>query len=87
MGTGKGCTSVLPIAVMTAYVCVHVCVHMQGIKQVFASQCWHKSLTPLMEQIRNDFKDIPTYFTFDIDGLEATNCPGAGMCSVGRREN
>lgn len=52
----------------------------QGIKQVFASECWHKSLTPLMERIRAHFKDIPTYFTFDMDGIDPTNCPGAGVC-------
>ena len=48
------------------------------MKQVFATQCWHKSLAPLMEKVRTQFKDIPTYFTFDMDGIDPTNCPGAG---------
>lgn len=60
---------------------VHIVI-LQGVKQVFAHQCWHKSLTPLMEKIRQHFKDIPTYCTFDIDAIDSSNCPGTGMYIV-----
>ena len=51
----------------------------QGIKMVFADECWNKSLKPLMEVVRKQMKDIPVYFTFDIDGIEPLNCPGTGI--------
>lgn len=31
-----------------------------------------------MKNIRSQFGDIPTYFTFDMDALDPTSCPGAG---------
>lgn len=54
----------------------------QGVIQIPAYKCWHKSLTPLMNKIRSHFKDIPTYFTFDIDAIDPTNCPGTGTPEI-----
>jgi hypothetical protein len=51
---------------------------MQGVKIVLAEQCWHKSLSPLMDAVRKEFKDVPTYITFDIDGVDPSCCPGTG---------
>lgn len=51
---------------------------MQGVKIVLAEQCWHKSLSPLMDTVRMEFKDVPTYITFDIDGVDPSCCPGTG---------
>lgn len=56
----------------------HHC-EMQGVKQVFATQCWHKSMAPLMEKVRAQLGNMPTYFTLDIDAIDPTQCPGAGI--------
>ena len=45
---------------------------------VFADQCWYKSMAPLMEIVRDQMGDRPVYFTFDIDGIDPTACPGTG---------
>ena len=45
---------------------------------ILAEDCWHKSLKPLMESVRKQMGDIPVYFTFDIDGIDPTACPGTG---------
>lgn len=31
-----------------------------------------------MDKIRSQLGDMPTYFTFDVDAIDPTNCPGAG---------
>ena len=49
---------------------------------VFADECWNKSLTPLMEVVRKQMKDIPVYLTFDIDGIDALYCRGTGMYDI-----
>ena len=54
-------------------------IYMQGVRIVLAEQCWHKSLLPLMDAVRKEFKDIPTYITFDIDAIDPGCCPGTGM--------
>ena len=51
---------------------------MQGVRVVLAEQCWHKSLSPLMDAVREEFKDVPTYITFDIDAVDPSSCPGTG---------
>ena len=45
---------------------------------VFADECWHKSLEPLMEKIRKQLRDMPVYLTFDIDAIDSMLCPGTG---------
>lgn len=45
---------------------------------VFTEQCWHRSLSPLMDAVRREFKDIPTYVSFDIDAIDPCLCPGTG---------
>src|SRR5262249_37195831 len=42
----------------------------QGFRVVQVEQCWHKSLTPLMAEIREQMKEGPVYISFDIDGLD-----------------
>ena len=46
---------------------------------ILAEDCWHKSLKPLMESVREQMGDIPVYLTFDIDGIDPTACPGTGI--------
>ena len=54
----------------------------QGVRMVMAEQCWHKSLSPLMKAVRNEFKDVPTYISFDIDAIDPGLCPGTGTWIV-----
>jgi guanidinobutyrase len=41
----------------------------QGWWVVQAEECWHKSLVPLMDQVRNRMGDTPLYLSFDIDAI------------------
>jgi hypothetical protein len=50
----------------------------QGFRCVQAEECWHKSLTPLMEEVRQMMGDKPVYISFDIDGLDPCYAPGTG---------
>ncbi len=50
----------------------------KGVHQIFASQCWHKSMVPLMEKVRDLLKDHPVYCSIDIDGIDLGCCPGTG---------
>ncbi len=45
------------------------CVSVQGWWVVQAEECWHKSLTPLMEKVRERMGDTPVYLSFDIDAI------------------
>ncbi len=41
-------------------------------------ECWHKSLTPLMEEVREQMGDGPVYLTFCIDAIDPAFAPGTG---------
>ena len=45
---------------------------------VTAQECWHKSLAPLMAEVRAQLGPGPVYLSFDIDGLDPSHCPGTG---------
>ncbi|MDH3694643.1 MAG: agmatinase [Gammaproteobacteria bacterium] len=55
----------------------------QGVRVVQAEECWHKSLTPLMTEVREQLGEGPVYFTFDIDGLDPAFAPGTGTPEIG----
>ncbi|HIG24927.1 MAG TPA: agmatinase [Acidimicrobiia bacterium] len=55
----------------------------QGFRVVQAEECWHKSLTPLMAEVREQVGDGPVYVSFDIDGLDPSFAPGTGTPEVG----
>ncbi|MEO0999291.1 MAG: agmatinase [Pseudomonadota bacterium] len=55
----------------------------QGFRVVPAEACWHRSLTPLMEEVRAAIGDAPCYFTFDIDSLDPAFAPGTGTMEPG----
>ncbi len=55
----------------------------QGFTVVTAEECWHKSLTPLMDQVRKKIGDHPCYFTYDIDSLDPAFAPGTGTVEIG----
>ena len=51
----------------------------QGARVVEAEECWYKSLAPLMAEVRAQIgSDVPTYLSFDIDGLDPSVAPGTG---------
>ncbi|CAL4124267.1 unnamed protein product [Meganyctiphanes norvegica] len=55
----------------------------QGFRVVQAEECWHKSLTPLMEEVRAMMGDRLVYLSFDIDGIDPGFCPGTGTPEIG----
>jgi agmatinase len=55
----------------------------QGFRLVPARHCWHKSLEPLMEEVRQQMGDGPVYISFDIDALDPSFAPGTGTPEIG----
>jgi len=55
----------------------------QGWTCIQAEECWHKSLTPLMADIRAKIGDAPVYLTYDLDSLDPAFAPGTGTVEVG----
>jgi guanidinobutyrase len=55
----------------------------QGFTVVTAEECWHKSMTPLMAEVRAKIGDHPCYFTYDIDSLDPAFAPGTGTVEMG----
>jgi guanidinobutyrase len=53
-----------------------------GGRVVPVEECWHRSLTPLMGEVRRQLGDGPSYLTFDIDGLDPSFAPGTGTPEV-----
>ena len=49
----------------------------QGFRVIQAEECWWKSLTPLMQEVRAQMGDGPVYLSFDIDSLDLVqlHCP------------
>ena len=54
-----------------------------GFHQYLAPSLWHKSLTPLSNDIRDQIGDAPTYVTYDIDSLDPSFAPGTGTPEIG----
>lgn len=55
----------------------------QGFRVVQAEECWYKSLTPLMEEVRAQVGDGPVYLSFDIDSLDPAYAAGTGTPEIG----
>jgi guanidinobutyrase len=55
----------------------------QGFRVVQAEECWHKSLVPLIAEVREQMGDGPVYLTFDIDSLDPGFAPGTGTLEMG----
>ncbi len=55
----------------------------QGFTVVQAEECWHQSLTPLMEKVRATIGDAPCYLSYDIDSLDPAFAPGTGTVEIG----
>lgn len=54
-----------------------------GFKLILAEDCWHKSLTPLMKQIRSEIGNTPVYISLDIDALDPAYAAGTGTPEIG----
>lgn len=60
----------------------------QGARVVPVEECWHQSLNPLMENVRELIgSDTPTYLSFDIDGIDPSFAPGTGTPEPGGLTN
>jgi guanidinobutyrase len=55
----------------------------QGFRVVQAEECWHKSLAPLMAEVREKVGGGPVYLSFDIDGIDPAWAPGTGTPEIG----
>ncbi|KAG5838087.1 hypothetical protein ANANG_G00220070 [Anguilla anguilla] len=55
----------------------------QGFRVVQAEDCWHKSLSPLMAEVRKQMGEGPVYLSFDIDALDPGFAPGTGTPEIG----
>lgn len=55
----------------------------QGFRVVQAEECWHKSLVPLMEEVREQMGGGPVYISYDIDSLDPGLAPGTGTPEIG----
>ncbi|MGD8329586.1 MAG: agmatinase [Acidobacteriota bacterium] len=54
-----------------------------GFRVVPAEECWHRSLTPLMDEVREQMGDRPVYISYDIDSLDPGLAPGTGTPEIG----
>lgn len=55
----------------------------QGFRVVQVEECWHRSLEPLMAEVRAQLGTGPVYLSFDIDGLDPAFAPGTGTPEIG----
>ncbi|MCI4387716.1 hypothetical protein PGIGA_G00077540 [Pangasianodon gigas] len=54
----------------------------QGFRVVRVEECWHKSLVPLMTEVRAQMGKGPVYLSFDIDALDPAFAPGTGTPEI-----
>lgn len=54
-----------------------------GFQQFPAHELWGRGLSTLSGEIRRDIGKLPTYVTFDIDGLDPAYAPGTGTPEIG----
>ncbi|MCF3948297.1 agmatinase [Acidiphilium iwatense] len=55
----------------------------QGFRVIQAEECWHRSLAPMMADIRARVGRGPAYLSFDIDSLDPAFAPGTGTPEIG----
>jgi guanidinobutyrase len=55
----------------------------QGFRVIPAEDCWHRSLSPLMAEVREQVGLGPVYLSFDIDSLDPAFAPGTGTPEIG----
>ncbi|EHK69319.1 agmatinase [Pseudomonas psychrotolerans L19] len=55
----------------------------QGFRVVQAEECWHRSLTSLMAEVRERVGGGPVYLSYDIDSIDPAWAPGTGTPEIG----
>jgi len=55
----------------------------QGFRVYQADELWHRSLTPVMDEVRAHIGNGPVYITFDIDSLDPAFAQGTGTPEIG----
>ena len=59
----------------------------QGFRVVQIEECWHRSLEPLMAEVRERVGgaggSAPVYLSFDIDGIDPAFAPGTSTPEIG----
>ena len=55
----------------------------KGFEVYTAEMCWHKSLAPIMDDIRQKVGQTPVYLSFDIDSMDPAFAPGTGTVELG----
>jgi guanidinobutyrase len=55
----------------------------KGWTVIQAEECWWKSMTLVMADIRAKIGDAPVYLTYDIDSLDPAFAPGTGTVEIG----
>ena len=55
----------------------------KGFEVYTAEMCWHKSLAPTMDDIRQKVGQTPVYLSFDIDSMDPAFAPGTGTVELG----
>jgi guanidinobutyrase len=55
----------------------------QGFTVVQAHEVWYQSLAPLMAGVRERIGNVPTYLSFDIDGIDPSFAGGTGTPEIG----
>ncbi len=59
----------------------------QGFRVVQVEECWHRSLEPLMAEVRAQVGgadgNAPVYLSFDVDGIDPAFAPGTGTPEIG----
>jgi len=55
----------------------------QGFTVIQAEELWHKSASPLMQDVKDRLGKHPTYLSFDIDALDPAYAPGTGTPEFG----
>lgn len=55
----------------------------RGFRLVPAEQCWYRSMSPLMAEVRAQMGNGPVYLSYDIDSFDPAWAPGTGTPEVG----
>jgi guanidinobutyrase len=54
----------------------------RGARVVPVEACWHRSLVPLMAEVRTQLGAGPVYISFDIDSLDPAYAPDTGTAEI-----
>jgi guanidinopropionase len=55
----------------------------QGVRMIFIEEYFEKGPDKVIAEAREIVGDLPTYLTFDVDGIDPTYTPGTGTPEIG----